>query len=62
MLWVGASLEFLARGTGGPRVPVTWRQSAFMVVWGIFIFLLFSIMLFLTVVQLLTSLGRRLSL
>lgn len=54
MLWVG--------GMGGPRVPVTWRQSTFMVVLSIFIFLLFPILLFLTVVQLLTGLGRSLSL
>lgn len=37
-------------------------QSEFVVVLGMFTFLLFPIMPFLTVVQLLTSLGRRLSL
>lgn len=37
-------------------------QSEFMVVLGIFVFWLFPTMPFLTVVQLLTSLGRRLSL
>lgn len=37
-------------------------QSELVVVLGVFIFLLFPIMPFLTVVQLLTSLGRRLSL
>lgn len=50
-------------GCGWPQSTCDLEtQSEFMVVLGIFIFLLFLIMPFLTVVQLLTSLGRRLSL
>lgn len=63
LLWVGVSLECLAGGCGWPQSACDLEtQSEFMVVLGIFIFLLFPIMPFLTVVQLLTSLGRRLSL